>query len=336
MENRFKNNNPAYDKQLDIYKGMIAELKAANTQFVNSGALRGDILNNNNVALWKKFANSLRAMMAIQLTKKFPGSAEYAATEFKAAITDGVIENNADNIKLVYPGGSFKNPFWGDFDGARDNGVSTTLYGLLNTLGDARQTVYGTSNTPVPFGLKEANINAWIKANIGWSHKLAPAFRAENSPVYLLTASQLYLARAEAAVRGWTTEVKTTMLTLGVNASFDQWGLAAPSAAYFAQPNVVLDGTNDLKKVSEMAFISCYPNGKAAWNIYRRTGYPALAVAPEPLNPAHTTIPRRYTFAPASASSFSEYILNAANVSAAVARLAPATDNPESKIWWDQ
>ena len=91
-----------YDKQEDIYKGMIAELKAAKAQFVDNGALKGDILNGGNVAKWKKFANSLRAMMAIQLTKRYPGAAEYAATEFKAALTDGVIDNNSDNIQLVY------------------------------------------------------------------------------------------------------------------------------------------------------------------------------------------------------------------------------------------
>jgi len=56
---------PAFDKQEDIYKGMIVELKAANSQFINSGSLKGDILNNNNVSQWKKFANSLRMMMAL-------------------------------------------------------------------------------------------------------------------------------------------------------------------------------------------------------------------------------------------------------------------------------
>ena len=77
-----KGGTPAYDKQEDIYKGMITELKAAKNQFVNSGGLKGDILNNNDVNKWKKFANSLRAMMAIQLTKRYPGATEYAATEF--------------------------------------------------------------------------------------------------------------------------------------------------------------------------------------------------------------------------------------------------------------
>ena len=333
----FNSKTPAYDKQEDIYKGMIAELKAAKNQFANTGGLKGDILNNNNVSLWIKFANSLRAMMAIQLTKKYPGTNDYAATEFRAAIADGVITSNADNIKLAFPGGDYKNPYYNDNYSARDNGLSTTVYNLLNSWGDGRQAAFGTSNVPVPFGLKEANINAWIKNNPSWSHFLAAANRTETSPVYLLTASELYIARAEAAVRGWTSEDKNAMLQAGVNASFAQWNLAAPSASYFAQSALTLDGTSgDLKKVAEQAYIAAFPDGAAGWNIWRRTGFPVLTNAPEPLTVAHSTIPRRYTFIPATVSTFSEYSLNPTNVAAAVSRLAPAQDQPESKIWWDQ
>ena len=327
---------PAYDKQEDIYKGMITELKAAKNQFVNSGGLKGDILNNNDVNKWKKFANSLRAMMALQLSKRYPGATDYAATEFKAALADGVIESNADNVQLNFPGGSYKNPFWGDFDGARDNGESTTMFNMLAAFSDGRQAAFGTSSTAVPFGLKEATINAWIKANVGWSHFLANNQRLETSPVYMLTASQLFLARAEAAVRGWTTENKTAMLTAGVNASFAQWGLALPAATYFTQSGVVLDGTNDIKKIAEQVYLASFPNGRAGWNNWRRTGYPVLTVAPDPLSVAHTTIPRRYTFQPATASTFSEYSLNPAGVAASVSKLVPAKDEQESRIWWDQ
>jgi hypothetical protein len=331
-----KGGTPGYDKQQDIYKGMITELKAAKNQFINSGALKGDILNNNDVNKWKKFANSLRAMMAIQLTKRFPGATEYAATEFKAALADGVIDNNADNIKLVFPGGSYKNPYWSDHDGARDNGESVQLYGMLSALSDGRQAAFGTSTVAVPYGIKEATINGWIKANINWSRILADNQRLETSPVYMLTASQLFMARAEAAFRGWTTEDKTAMLTQGVNASFAQWGLALPAASYFTQSGVVLDGTNDIKKIAEQAYLASFPNGRAGWNIWRRTGYPVLTVAPDPLTVAHTSVPRRYTFTPATSSTFSEYALNPAGVAAGVSTLAPATDMQESKIWWDQ
>lgn len=330
----FNSKTPAYDKQEDIYKAMIIELKAAKAQFINSGELKGDILNGNSVPKWIKFANSLRAMMAIQLSKKYPGAADYSATEFKAAIADGVIESNADNIFLSYPGGSTKNPWWGNFDGARDNGESTTMYNMLSNLGDGRQAIVGTSSTAVPYGVKEATINLFTKNNPGWSHMFAPALRTETSPVYMLTAAQLFLVRAEAAARGWTAENKTNMLIAGVNASFTQNGLAAPAATYFTQAAVVLDGTNDIKKIAEQYWIASFPDGKAAWNSWRRTGFPVLTPAPDPLNAEHTQIPRRYTYSPSGATS--EYSLNPSNVAAAVTKLSPATDQPESKIWWDQ
>ncbi|MBS1510424.1 MAG: SusD/RagB family nutrient-binding outer membrane lipoprotein, partial [Bacteroidetes bacterium] len=290
----------------------------------------------NDISKWKKFAASLRAMMAIQLTKRYPGTSDYPAVEFRAAIADGVIESNADNVALYFPGGSFKNPYWSDFDGQRDNGESTTIYNLLSSLGDGRHAAFGTSSTPVPFGLKEATINSWIKANVGWSHLLAGSNRLETSPVYMLTASQLYAVRAEAAVRGWTSENKTNMINASINASFTQWNLSLPAASYYTQAGVILDGTNEIQKVAIQEYIAGFPNGRAGWNVYRRTGFPALTTAPDPLNAAHTTIPRRYIFVPATSSTFSEYSLNAANVAAAVGRLVPATDQPESKIWWDQ
>ncbi len=332
----FKSKTPVYDKQEDIYKGMITELKAAKSQFVNTGGLRGDILNNANVDKWKKFANSLRAMMAIQLTKKYPGASDYAATEFKAALSDGVIENIADNIQLNFPGGDFKNPYWLNHDGARDNGESVQVYNMLNALGDGRQAAFGTSNVPVIYGVKEATINAWVKNNINWSRVLADDKRLQTSPVFMLTASQLYMARAEAAARGWTGEDKTTMLTAGVNASFAQWGITPPAASYFTQQLVVLDGTNDIKKIAEQAYLASYPNGRAGWNIWRRTGYPVLTPSVDPLNAAHTQVPRRYTFIPATGSTFSEYTLNNANLTTGISRLAPGTDLQESKVWWDQ
>lgn len=328
---------PKYDKQEDIYKAMIAELTAAKNQIINSGGLKGDILNNNDALKWKKFANSLRAMMAIQLSKRYPGATEYAATQFKAAIADGVIDNNADNVKLVFPGGNFKNPYWQAHDGARDNGVSVHLYNMLAALGDGRQAAFGTSNIPVIYGVKEATINAFIKSNPTWSRLLADNQRLETSPVNLLTAAQLFMARAEAAARGWTGEDRFDMLKQGINASFAQWGLPLPAASYFTQGAVVLDGgANDLKKIAEQTYLASFPNGRAGWNSWRRSGFPVLTVAPDPLNPAHVVTPRRYTFTPAANSTFSEYLLNPAGLASSIATLSPAGDLQENRMWWDK
>ena len=336
---------PAYDKQEDIYKGMIAKLKSANAMFTGA-FVRGDILNNSNTDQWKKFANSLRMVMALNLSKRFPASTDYAAIQFRDALTDGGIATNADNVMLSYPGGNFKNPFFLSYESARDDGESNTLYNLLATLGDARHTAWGTSSTPVPFGLKAATLDPWIKANPGWSHIMSASNRTETSPVYVLTAASTYLARAEARDRGWTgpaiaggspivlAEDAVTLLKQGVDASFQQWNLPAPAASYYTQSNVVLSapqGTGaNIKPIAIQRYLAFFPDGRQGWSIYRKTGWPALTGAPDPLDPAHSTIPRRWVFAQ------NEYDLNPVGVAAGVARLVPATDVQESRIWWDQ
>ena len=324
---------PAYDKQQDIYKGMIAELKVAQASFTNSGALKGDVIYNGDVSKWKKFANSLRVIMALRLSKKFAGAGDYAATELKAALADGVIEDNADNCKLVYPGGDFKNPYWSAHDGARDNGESENMYKILAGFNDGRQAAFGSSTKAVPSGLKELDINNWIKNNIDWSRAFSDENRLVNSPVVIMNASQVFLARAEAADRGWTTENVSDLYQKGINASFVQWNLPAPSASYFTQTNVAITapaGSNgNLKQIAYQRYLAAFPDGTQGWAEWRRTGFPELTPSSSPLNPAHITIPRRYTY------SQQEFSLNRKGVTAAITNL-PGGDLQESKVWWDQ
>ncbi len=324
---------PAYDKQQDIYKGMIAELKSAQSSFTNSGALKGDIIYGGNVNKWKKFANSLRVVMALRLSKRFPGAGDYSATELKAAIADGVIESNDDNCKLVFPGGVFKNPYWSAHDGARDNGESQHLFSILSGFSDGRQAAFGSSTKAVPSGIKEADINSWIKSNVDWSRAFNDNYRLETSPVMIMNASQVFLARAEAADRGWTTESVNDMYQKGINASFAQWSLPAPDASYFTQSNVAITapaGTNgNLQQIATQRYLAAFPNGTQGWSEWRRTGFPVIIPAPAPLNPAHVTIPRRYIYADV------EYSLNPTGVAAAVANLQGG-DLQESRVWWDQ
>ena len=127
------------------------------------------------------------------------------------------------------------------------------------------------------------------------------------------------------------------LTALFVNASFAQWGLALPPASYFAQSAVVLDGgANDLKKIAEQTYLASFPNGRAGWNSWRKSGFPVLTVAPDPLNPAHVVTPRRYTFVPATGSTFSEYLLNPAGVASSTATLSPSGDLQENRMWWDK
>lgn len=336
---------PKYDTQETIYKGIIATLKTAVTQFDGS-FIGGDVIFGGDIAQWKRTANSIRLMAALQLSKRYKAASEYAATEFKAALNDpaGIIATNAQNFVIKYPGGNFKSDWFNTYNGRKDLAESATLTTLMGSLSDVRQTVFGgatesqttananaSSNIGVPYGVVRATAEAFTAANPNWARVLRGDKRTESSPVYVLTASQVMLARAEAADYGWTTENVSAIYRQGIELSYEQWGLTAP-ASYFTQSAVALSaaaGTGaNLPKIATQQYVASYPNGMAAWNLWRRTGYPVLTPAVNAVNSSRQIV-RRYTYAS------NEYTSNEINVKEAVARLAGG-DSQDSRVWWDQ
>lgn len=336
--------NPKYDTQENIYKGMIAALTDAVNGFDGTSSIKGDIIFKGDVASWKRAANSMRMLMALQLSKRYPNAGDYASDEFNAALDDpaGFISTNEQNMAIDYPGGSFKSNWWRLYDGRKDYAESKTMTDLMGSLGDTRQNAYGgktqdqtspdanvTSNVGMPYGVKRETAEAFTAANTDWARILRGDFRKEDSDVMLISAAQVALARAEASNYGWTTEDLTTVYEEGINLSFEQWGETIP-ANYLTQGAVALGAVADpdnLEKIATQRYIASYPDGLQAWNIWRKTGFPALIPAPDATsNPK--VIPRRYTY------PSSEYTSNQENVEAAVA-LITGGDKQDSKVWWD-
>jgi hypothetical protein len=207
---------------------------------------------------------------------------------------------------------------------------------LLSSLSnDGRQAAFGStaagaaSAKGVPFGRVRTFIDPWCQQNTDYCYVLAPDFRKENSPLVIIGAAHVLLARAEAADKGWTSENASTVYTAGINASFEQWGVGAASAAYLQNTNVALGaaGTN-LKQIATQQWIAWYPDGCQGWATWRRTNFPALTPAPDAGN-TPKVIPRRYCYAT------SDYALTKAGVEAAVARLSGG-DKIDSRVWWDK
>lgn len=333
--------SPKYDKQEDIYKGMIAELTSAQNSFDETSVIGGDISSfNGSTNKWKKLANSLRALMSIQLSKRYPGANDYAATEFKSAIAAGVIEMNSDNWVFDFPGSNLANPWYNLYNGRKDFGESNTMVTLMTSLGDKRQAVFGAdvsgkpSTVGVPYGWVRNRVDPWTSSNPNWAYILAPQFREDGAPVTVIAAAHISLARAEAADYGWTNENAWDMYVKGINMSHEQWGLAKPDAAYFTQTNVrfpAAPGTGaNLRPIALQRYIAFYPDGLQGWNIWRKTGYPALTRAEDAVNSEEGfAIPRRYRYHP------NEYGTNEANVREAVGRLTGG-DLSSSRVWWDQ
>ncbi len=322
---------PKYDKQEDIYKAILKDLKDAVAGFDGGTALKGDILFSGNNASWKKWANSLRMLVSLRLSKQYPAPGGFAATEFAAALADasGSISTNTDNVVLNYPGGGYRNPWFLLYDGRNDFAVSSTFTTLLANLGDNRISAMASSTVGFPYGLTRDQAVAFGDANTNYAKILPASRRTETSPYVALSAAQVLLARAEAAERGWTTETAATLYAQGIAASFNQWGVTMPGA-YMSAPNVDYANTANtkLQKIGTQRYIATYPDGIQGWSEWRRTGVPALTPTVNASN-ASKQIPRRYTYGTRESS------LNPASLAAAIAAMSGG-DTQDSRVWWDK
>ncbi|MES2373207.1 MAG: SusD/RagB family nutrient-binding outer membrane lipoprotein [Bacteroidota bacterium] len=328
---------PKYDKQSAIYVDLIKELKEAVAQFDNNAPVfKGDILMNyagtaTATAVntkWKKFANSLRMIIALRTSKVYPGASEWAATEFKAALADpaGYLTANTDNVVQAYPNTTYANVFYNMYVGGRvDNAESKTVTDFLSANNDPRLASYGTTVNGFPYGLDRPHATLIVS---GIAYILKGPASVATDPVNILTASVVTFARAEAAERGWTTEVAATLYNAAITLSLAQYGYTATQAAtYYTQPSI-LYGTNNIQKIATQRWLALYPDGAQAWAEWRRTGFPVLTPSAYAVNPGGQ-IPRRYIY------GTDEYSLNNANAKAAAA-LMTGGDGQDSRIWWDK
>jgi len=327
-----------YDDDQAIYTDLLKELKEGAAQLDASKlTFRGDILLGGSIAKWKKFANSLRAIMGIRMAKADPANGKAA---FEDAIAGGVIETNADNVQLAYPGGNFNNPFYAYYNITQrlDFAISATLTDFMNANVDKRVLAYGVgsaANASVvkgfPFGLTRNDAIAWASLNPDWAKIISTSMRTATMPMYILTASQVYLARAEAAQRGWSAGgTASANYSLGIQRGWEQWGVydATAFADYMAKPAVGLTSGTELEKIGRQRWIASYPDGQEAWNVWRSTGFPVLTPSPG----TTVGIPRRFAIAQ------NQFDLNPEFTKAVATayKIAGEDDSQYAKVWWDK
>ena len=315
-----------YDAQQAIYQDLLKELTEAVAQFDDNGtAVQGDVIFNGDVSHWKKYANSLRLLLALNMQH---ADAATGKTEFLAALNDpaGVIADNSDNVTIVYPGGNFPQPIFNYYVLTQrlDFGVSETMTDQLSSTNDPRATVFGSSTKGFPYGLTRDNAVAFAGANADWARIEQGTNTPTDGSWTLLSAANIDLARAEGALVYGAPDPDDpqTMFANGIQASFDQWGQGSAATYISAQ------GAATAQKIAVQEWLAFFPNGLEGWDVYRRTGFPVLTPAPG----TNLPIPRRATY------GTNDYSYNAANVTDAAARYTVngITDSQWGKIWWDQ
>ena len=324
-----------YDKQQDIYSDLFKELKEAIGQFDGGATVKGDILLDGNITAWKKFANSLRMIMALRLSSV---DATKGKTEFVDAMgaSGGYLTNNADDIMLVYPGGTYPSTFYEYYNITQrsDYAISKTVTDFMNPNGDTRIDVWGSSDVGFAYGLERNDAIAFSSANPDWARIMHPSVGTETQPIPILTSSQVTLARAEAAQRGWTAENAANLYRTGIELNWRLWGVYDATAfnAYMLTTPVALTAGTELQKIITQRWLAAFPDGLEAWNIVRSTGFPVLTPAPGAIAPAGTSriIPIRMGI------SQSHFDLNSTNTNAVAElyKIGGEKDSQYGKMWW--
>ena len=331
---------PKFDKQQDVYNDIFKELTEATAQFDAAGTLKGDILLGNSIPKWKKFANTIKLVATLHLSKI---DAALGKAKFNEALAAGVLTSNADNIKYSYLlEAANENPIYNNYEVAKryDYAVSKYFIDTLTISADPRLPVYADKTATgtyegMPYGLVAGTgYNSGTIAAPGNVSLIGKKFREQNAPTDIYNYAGVLFAIAEANKLGWISGAPDdvaakTAYDAGIAASMSQHGITSAAAtAYAAQPSIVYNPANAIAQIIYQKYVANFmAYSYETWADWRRTNFPALVPAPG----AYTSpkaIPRRQQYNSQEAS------LNKENYDAVVARQGP--DELLTRIWWDK
>ncbi|WP_353902726.1 SusD/RagB family nutrient-binding outer membrane lipoprotein [Pedobacter sp.] len=238
------NMQPKYDSQQSIYTALDQILSEAITNLgtQQSESRKDDLMFNGNVALWSRFAHSLKARFYLHLSKKDPSNFVKALTEVPLGFQPG--ESGA--VTFSGTGVPTQNP-WFQFNQQRkDIAFTGTIFDFLKNANDPRLAVYQDGQA------------------------LGALYGSANSPVYLMSYDELKFIEAEADFQG-DKSAAATAYNAAVAANLTRTVKSAAYAGTVAK--TAADIT--LKDIITQKYFALFLNPEV-WTDYRRTGFPAL------------------------------------------------------------
>ena len=223
-----ENTQPAFDRQEDIYAGLIARTQAAvNSISVGSTGLgSSDIIFNGDMDKWQKFGNALLLRMGMRIAD---ANSALASSTVSSALSGNIISSVGDEATLPYRvDNALANPFFRDTEpGARDDfRVSERLVDIMLEDNDPRLTVFADPTATgdyvgIPYGLVDnaATELKQVTSDIGAGIENNPT-----APATLLRYSEVEFLRAEAIERGFVSGDASSAYAEGIRASMNEWG----------------------------------------------------------------------------------------------------------------
>jgi len=366
------NLTPKYDTQKDIYVDMLSQLDAAATSLDASKPSfgTGDLFYHGDVAKWKKFAYTLMLRLGMRLSNVDP---DLSKTWVQKAIAGGVMSSDDDIAKISYANvsgaqnpqvramldGNYISPGGDNVEGGK---YAATFIDYLKNTQDPRlpvisvvwvptspgATTYTADNSAsIQKGMVSGSLNTKPTDFDSYSE---PSLLVLNvaAPIIIMGPSEAYLLLAEAALRGWYSDLTAQQAyDKGVDAGMTQWALypaVGISSGDISQNQINAyklanpynsAGTFDqqLEQISVQKWLSLFGNDYEVYANWRRTGYPILTPVNYPGNVTGGKMFRRFSL------PNSENLTNHDNYIAALQRQGFAElngDNLLTRVWWDK
>lgn len=312
---------------------------------------------------WIKFANSLRLRLAIRIAMANP---ILAAEEAKKSLNHpvGLLEEYYD-IVAVSTATGYGNPLGELNNSWKEVYLNANMESIMGGYEDPRlgqyfQLATATNETEeIPGVIPYKGTYKGIRQGTGFNHPnyygCSRSTVSQDTDAILMTAAEVWFLRAEAALRGWSSESVQECYERGIRTSFTQWNadkveeylqstkkpkdfvdILNPdfnvAAVNTVTPEWRDEATNEekLEKIIVQKWIACFPEGCEAWAEQRRTGYPKLF--PVLVNDSRVIDtkkgPRRLNF------SVGIQTANPEQYNALVTDLG-GEDNCATNLWWD-
>lgn len=283
--------------ELDTAVSVLSKYMVENPQ--NTDFSPFDILMDGKYTSWIKFANSLRMRLAIRIATAEP---EKARLEFMKGFQNeyGCL-STADECVSVSTAEGYSNPL-GEINRVwNETFMSAPMESILNGYDDPRRAVYFEPCTDKQHSGEYRGIRQGTCFSHTYYTSLSKLNIDQKTDAILMTPAEVWFLRAEAALRGWTSEDAGYCYKNGIAISFQQhgiyqWDEYMESNRTAADFHDAYDADNDigarclvspqwmetagkeekLEKIITQKWIAMFPEGCEAWAEQRRTGYPRL------------------------------------------------------------
>ncbi|MCG2461792.1 SusD/RagB family nutrient-binding outer membrane lipoprotein [Flavobacteriaceae bacterium F89] len=326
---------PKYDTQESIYKDMIgrlgnsiAVLKSADPAM---GYPNSDPVFNNDLDKWVKFANSVRLRLGMRIRFADNALSKEIVAQCLAA---PLMEGNGDDAFMIQTEGN-GNPWYNARTGFPSVKMSTFLLDQLESTADPRLPKFFMLDQAGQYSGETNGLNdvAFGESNFAAKSDMGLALSSQDSKMYMITASEVWLLRAEAALIFQNDPAKANELyRKGIERSLHQWEIDGTEISNFmASPITTLAGANDEEQIGTQLWLALIPNYFEGWTQIRRTGYPIIKERTyDNLSRGVTNgnLPTRFLY-----SSF-ELSSNHINVEEAISR--QGANKIDTPVWWDK